>query len=320
MPAARSLSVVFLGNDRWSVPPLEALARSAHDVTLVITRPPRPGRRGGGPAPTPVASAARGLGLPLLEVETVKSGPGFDAIAEAAPDVLAVVAYGEILPPAVLALPGLGPVNVHFSLLPELRGAAPVQRAILEGLTATGVTTMLMDEGMDTGPVLLQATEAIDDDDDAGSLGSRLAAIGGRLLVDTLDRLGAGELRPRPQDHARATVAPRLRPEERWIDWSQAAVDVARRVRAFAPEPGAATRFRGGVLKVLRVEPGSEAWEPPSDGPPGTVGRVDRDGVVVIAGDARPVRMLELAPEGRPRMSGRDFVNGVRPEEGERLG
>jgi methionyl-tRNA formyltransferase len=321
VPTGRSLRVVFLGNDRWSLPPLEALAGSTHDVALVITRPPRPERRGRGTVPTPVAAAARRLGLSFREVDTVKTGPGFEAIAEAAPDVLAVVAYGEILPPAVLALPLLGPVNLHFSLLPELRGAAPVQRAILEGLTATGVTTILMDEGMDTGPVLIQAAEPIEDDDDAGSLGARLAAIGGRLLVDTLDRLGAGELRPRPQDHALATLAPRLRPEERWIDWSWSAEDVGRRVRAFAPQPGAATRFRGGVLKVVRVEAGAgSAWEPPRDGGPGTIGRVDRDGVVVIAGDAAPVRLLEVAPEGRARMPGGAFVNGFHPKEGERLG
>jgi methionyl-tRNA formyltransferase len=312
---------VFLGNDRWSVPSLEALSGSAHDVALVITRSPRPERRGSGTVPTPVAAAARRHGLAVREVETVKAGPGFDAIADAAPDVLAVVAYGEILPPAVLALPRLGPVNLHFSLLPELRGAAPVQRAILQGLTATGVTTILMDEGMDTGPVLLQATEPIEEDDDAGSLGGRLAAIGGRLLVDTIDRLGVGELRPRPQDHALATMAPRLRPEDRWIDWSRTAVDVARRVRAFAPEPGAATRFRGGVLKVLRVEAGADSgWEPDRGGGPGTIGRVDRDGVVVLAGDAAPVRLLEVAPEGRPRMPGGAFVNGFHPKEGERLG
>jgi methionyl-tRNA formyltransferase len=196
-----------------------------------------------------------------------------------------------------------------------------VQRAILAGLTATGVTTILMDEGMDTGPVLLQATEPIEEDDDAGSLGGRLAAIGGRLLVDTIDRLGAGELRPRPQDHALATMAPRLRPEDRWIDWSRTAVDVARRVRAFAPEPGAATRFRGRVLKVLRVEAGADpAWEPDRGGGPGTIGRVDRDGVVVLAGDAAPVRLLEVAPEGRSRMPGEAFVNGFHPKEGERLG
>ena len=312
---------MFLGNDRWSVPSLENLARSAHDVALVVTRSPRPERRGTGTLPTPVGAAARGTGLPLREVETVKTGPGFDAIANAEPDVLTVVAYGEILPPAVLALPALGPVNLHFSLLPELRGAAPVQRAILAGLTATGVTTIVMDEGMDTGPVLLQATEPIGDDDDSGSLGGRLAAIGGRLLVDTLDRLGGGELRPRPQDHALATMAPRLRPEERWIDWSRSAVEVDRRVRAFAPDPGAATRFRGGVLKVLRVEAGSgRTWEPDRREGPGTIGRVDRDGVVVLAGDALPVRLLEVAPEGRVRMPGGAFVNGFHPKEGERLG
>src|SRR6266700_5556613 len=188
------MRTVFLGNASWSVPTLEALADSAHRPVLVLTREPRPAGRGNRLVPTPVAQAGRELALPVREIATVKRGPGLEALTEAAPDALVVVAYGEILPPPVLAVPRVAPVNVHFSLLPELRGAAPVQRAILEGLTATGVTTIRMDEGMDTGPILLQAEEPVDPADDGGSLGGRLAAIGGRLLVDTLDRLEAGTL------------------------------------------------------------------------------------------------------------------------------
>src|SRR5712691_6090087 len=194
------MRVAFLGNAVWSVPALEALAASSHAVVLVETRVPRPAGRGKRLVPTPVAEAAGRLGLPPLEVETVKSGPGFGALARAAPDVLAVVAYGDILPPAVLNLPTVAPVNVHFSLLPELRGAAPVQRAIMEGLEVTGVTTIRMDEGMDTGPILLQAPESIRPEDDAGSLGDRLAQLGGRLLVETLDGLAAGTIQEVEQD------------------------------------------------------------------------------------------------------------------------
>src|SRR5438874_7082325 len=204
------MRVAFLGNAAWSVPVLETLAGSPHRPVAVVTREPRPVGRGNRPTATPVAHAARRLELAVEEVATVKSGGGFEALARAAPDVLAGVAYGEILPRAVLDVPAVAPVNVHFSLLPELRGAAPVQRAILDGLAATGVTTMRMDEGMDTGPILLQAEQAIDEADDAGSLGERLAAIGGRLLVDTLDRTEAGILEGRPQDEGAATYAPKL--------------------------------------------------------------------------------------------------------------
>src|SRR2546428_2314386 len=186
------MRVAFLGNAAWSVPSLESLAESPHEIVTVVTRRPRPAGRGNKLTPTPVAEAARRLALHVEEVETVKSGPGFEALTEAAPDALVVVAYGEILPQAILDIPKVAPVNLHFSLLPELRGAAPVQRAIWEGLAVTGVTTIRMDAGMDTGPVLLRAEEAIDPLDDAGSLGARLAAIGARLVVDTLDQLAAG--------------------------------------------------------------------------------------------------------------------------------
>ncbi len=313
------LRVAFLGNDRWSVPSLEALARSSHPVVLVVTRPPGAGRRGGGPVPTPVAEAAGRLGLPLLETGTVGSGAGLEALRGAGPDVLAVVAYGELLPPAVLQLAPRGAVNVHFSLLPAFRGAAPVHHALLQGLGETGVTTMLMDEGLDTGPLLLQRREPIRQDDDAGSLGARLAEVGAGLLVETLDRLAAGQLVPRPQDHARASPAPRLRPEDRWIDWARPAEEVVRVVRALAPEPGAATRFRGQVLKVLRarVEPAAGVAAPLLA--PGAMGP-HREGLLVGAGAASLVRLLEVAPAGRRRMSGAEFVRGYRPEPGERLG
>jgi methionyl-tRNA formyltransferase len=316
MRGQRLLRVVFLGNDEWSVPPLEAVAASNHDLALVVTRTPRPGRRGGGPVPTPVAEAAWRLGLPLAEVETVKAGPGFELLATAEPEVLAVVAYGEILPKAVLELPTVAPVNLHFSLLPELRGAGPVQWALLEGLTVTGVTTIQMDEGMDTGPILLQAEGAVAEEDDAGSLGRRLAAIGGRLLVDTLDRLASGDLVPTPQDDARATYAPKLGAEDRWLDWSQEAEAIVRRVRALSPDPAASTRFREGVLKVFRAGVLGHAGE---DRPsPGTI-VLTKDGIAVAAGEGLVV-LQEVAPEGRRRMTAAEFVRGFRPREGERLG
>jgi methionyl-tRNA formyltransferase len=312
------MRVVFLGNAPWSVPSLEAVASSAHRVDLVVTRSARPAGRGNRPTRTAVAETADRLGFPLTEVDTVKRGDGFEAIRAAEPDVLVVVAYGEILPAALLEVPVRASVNVHFSLLPELRGAAPVQRAILEGLTVTGVTTMRMDAGMDTGPILLQAEEAIDPDDDAGTLGARLAAIGGRLLVDTLDRMQAGVLDEAPQDDALATVAPKIRPADRVIDWAQPAERIARLVRAMAPEPGATTAFRGRGLRILRA-----GWtdHETRGARPGEVVEADPkgDGPLVAAGEGM-VRLEEVQPEGRARMSGAAFVRGYRPEVGDRLG
>jgi methionyl-tRNA formyltransferase len=319
------MRVAFLGNARWSVPSVAALALSSHEVALVLTREARPAGRGSRLRRTAVAEAAGSLGLPLREVATVKSGPGFDALAAVGADALVVVAYGEILPQEVLDLPRVAPVNLHFSLLPELRGAAPVQRAILEGLAVTGVTTIRMDAGMDTGPILLQTEETIDPVDDAGSLGDRLAAVGGRLIVDTLGRIQAGTLEGRVQDAAAATFAPKLRPEDRVIDWSQPAEHVARQVRAMAPEPGATTSFRGRGLKVLRVRVGSQpeplvdAFREGTGWPPGAIVAASKDGLAVMAGDWA-IEPIEVAPEGRRRMSGAEFVRGYRPQVGETLG
>jgi methionyl-tRNA formyltransferase len=313
------MRVTFLGNAPWSVPSLEAVAASDHELGLVVTRVPRPAGRGGTPRPTAVAETARRLSLPLAEVEAVRSGPGREALVESRPEALAVVAYGEILPPEVLAVPRVAPVNVHFSLLPELRGAAPVQRAILEGLPVTGVTTMRMDEGMDTGSILLQATEAVDDEDDAGSLGARLAAIGGLLLVDTLDRLEAGVLEERPQDEAAATYAPKLKPDEEVIDWSRDAEFIVRQIRALAPDPGARTTLRGKVLKVRRAR-----WRhllaPVTPPPPGLMVLVQGRELGVFAGGEPTVVLLDdVQVEGKRRMTAVEFVRGYRPEPGERL-
>ncbi|MGH2691748.1 MAG: methionyl-tRNA formyltransferase [Actinomycetota bacterium] len=307
------MRVVFLGNDPWSVPSVEALASSSHDLALVVTRVPKPAGRKGELRPTAVAQAARSLELPLLETATVKRDQGFEAIRSHAPDILAVVAYGEILPEDVLELPAVAPVNVHFSLLPALRGADPVRRAILEGLTETGVTTIRMDQGMDTGPILLHASEPIRDTDDSGALGERLAAVGGELLVRTLDGLESGELQEEVQDHDLATMAPKLKPEDEWIDWTGAAELVWRQVRALAPDPGAKTRLRERVVKVVRAEVVEGSGEP------GTVIEVSNDRLAVAAAEGA-LSLQEVIPEGRKRMSGVDFARGQRPSVGERLG
>jgi methionyl-tRNA formyltransferase len=309
------LRVAFLGNAAWSVPSLERLAEGRHDVALVLTRDARPAGRGHRPRRTPVAVEAERLGLELMETPTVRVGDGFGRLQESAPDVLVVVAYGEILPARVLGLARVMPVNLHFSLLPRWRGAAPVQRAILAGDEGTGVSTMRMTEGLDEGPVLLQAPTAIGPEENAGSLGARLAALGAELLAETLDTLAAGTLEERPQDEALASFAPRLKPDERRIDWSAPAEEVVRRVRAFAPKPGATTVFRGRSLKVLRAR----ATEDAPGGGAGRVAVASKRDLVVRAG-AGAVELLEVAPEGRGRMSGADLVRGDGPEPGEILG
>ena len=312
------MRVAFLGNAPSSAPSLEAVAASRHPVSVVMTRLPRPAGRGSNLVRTPVAETADRLGLPLVEVQTVKSGDGLSALQSSAPDVLAVVAYGEILPLEVLEIPAVAPVNVHFSLLPKFRGAAPVQRAIMEGTRVTGVTTIRMDEGMDTGPILLQAEEPIRDDDDGGALGARLAELGGRLLVETLDRLEAGSMEERIQDDAAATYAPKLTAKDRIIKWDAPADTSHRLVRAMAPEPGAQTTFRGKILKVFRT---SVALESSAERPatPGEIVVASRAGLAAATGEGT-LHLEEVAPEGRKRMSGADFVRGYRPEVGELLG
>jgi len=309
----RSLRIAFLGNDRWSVPSLRAIADSAHEVVAVMTAARRPAGRGNELRATPVADAAAEAGLSLHEVETVTSGPGADALAASAPDLLIVVAYGEILPQGVLDLPAIAPVNLHFSLLPKLRGASPVQTALLEGRDETGVTTIVMDAGIDTGPVILRRAEAIERGDDAGSLGDRLAAIGAEVLVETADLFAEGAADPRPQDEAAATYTKRLGADDRVLRWSEPARDLVNRTRAMSPDPGATTRFRGQDLKILRAE------AVPAAGAPGSIVDAGSEGFVIATGEDG-FRAIELAPAGRRRMSWSDFLNGYRPVIGESLG
>ena len=308
--------MVYLGNDPWSVPPLEALAADPDvDVALVLTRTPRPGRRGAGPVPTPVATAARALGLPLGEVPTVRTGEGSAQVRTARADVLVVVAYGEILPPEILEAATLGAVNLHLSLLPRWRGASPVQHALLAGDAETGVTAMLLDEGLDTGPVLAQASTPISPEDNAGHLGERLARIGGGLLARSLVDLAAGRATPHPQDGSLATSAPKLTAEDRRLRWDRPSDEVVRRVRAFSPQPGADTLRDGRVLKILSASTRRDR----AHAAPGTVVAVDPSSFDVAAGEGA-VQVLEVASEGRARMDVAAWLRGARLEPGERLG
>ena len=316
------MRVAFLGNDTWSVPPLRALVDAQDvEVELVLTNPPRPAGRGSQLTPTAVADAAGEMDLPLLEVDRVRDGEGFEALDSLDPDAIVVVAYGEILTPDVLDIPRLGALNLHFSLLPRWRGAAPVQRAILGGDEATGVTVMLMDEGLDTGPILAFTATTIGSEEDAGSLGARLSELGAPLLVETLRGLDEDAVEPRSQDHTVATYAPKLLPEERAIDWTGPADSIVSRVRAFAPDPGAVTTFRQGRLKVLvaRAHPESGGGQAIADAPgPGAV--LGGDGNPRVQGWPGLVELVEVAPAGRKQMSGAEWARGARIEPLERLG
>jgi methionyl-tRNA formyltransferase len=310
-----SLRVAFLGNDAWSVPSLEAIAAAPDLVTaIVITNPPRPAGRGSRLRPTPVAERAGELGLDPAQVEGVRTGEGRRALEAARPDVLAVVAYGEILSADLLAASPLGGVNLHFSLLPRWRGAAPVAHAILAGDRTTGVTVMRIDEGLDTGPILRQVTEPIRSDDDAGSLGARLAGIGAPLLVEELGRLRAGTARARPQDERRATLAPKLPPAGREIVWTDGAAEIDRRIRAWAPEPGAATSFHGRrlLIRSASVEPGAPT------GAPGELAIAG--GLVRVSAGVGVLRVGTVVPAGRPPMSAEAWARGARPAPGDRFG
>jgi methionyl-tRNA formyltransferase len=321
IPEEPSVRVAFLANDPWSVAPLRALAEAGDvDVALVVTNPPKPAGRGSKPTPTAVAGVARELDLPLVEIARVRDGDGFSALDAVEPDALVVVAYGEILTPDVLDIPRLGAVNVHFSLLPRWRGAAPVQHAILAGDEVTGVTVMRMDEGMDTGPILATRETRIDPDEDAGTLGARLSELGAPLLVDTLRGMGAGTIEPRSQDDAAATYAPRPKPDARVIDWSEDADAIVRRVRAFGPDPGATTTFRGEPLKVLRAE-ARPIVDALTVGPErGGLGTSEDDGVPFVEVVGSVVRLVEVAAAGRRRMTGAEWARGARFRPGERIG
>jgi methionyl-tRNA formyltransferase len=312
-----AIRVAFLGNDPWSVPSMEALAGEPEiDLALVVTNPPKPAGRSGVPRPTAVANAAHRLGMTLHESDGVNARSGFAALHGASPDVLVVVAYGQLLTRDVLEIASLGAVNVHFSLLPRWRGAAPVQHAILAGDDVTGVSVMRLDEGLDTGPILGELIDPIRPEDDAGSLGARLARLGGMLLVGVVRQLAAGGLPARAQDERKATAAPKLGARERTLDWGAPADQVVRRVRALAPEPGATTTFRGEPLKVVSAAVAGDTTEGSSRR--GEVIAADARGVAIAAGDGA-VRLLEVAPAGRKRMSAGDWARGARFEPHERL-
>ena len=327
------MRIAFLGTPDVAVPALEALlAAEDVEVAVVVTNPDRPRGRSKRPVPPPVKVAAQRAGVPVWQPE--KPIEVVDELTALDLDACAVVAYGALLPRRVLAAGGRGFVNLHFSLLPRWRGAAPVQHALRAGDEVTGVTTFVLDPGMDTGPVLRTLEVAIDPDESAGELLDRLAVLGAPVLVDALRDLVAG-LEPTPQPADGATLAPKIVRDDVAIDLTATARAVADLVRSADPAPGAHTTFRGEPLKVFRARPvpaDELAAASPGDGPadaaaspgdappePGTIVAVDKRGAVVACGDGA-VRLVAVQPPGRARMDGAAFANGYRPEVGERLG
>ena len=311
------MDLVFCGTPQFAVPTLEKLAASGFRVRLVVTQPDRPRGRGQKSAASPVKVSAQALGLSVIEPETIKVNDALRAQLESLkPAAIVIVGYGRIVPPWMLALAPLGNLNLHASLLPKYRGAAPIQWAIANGEPATGVTTMRINEGLDTGDILLQKEIAIAPEDTAVTLAPRLAAIGADLMLETLRGLEAGSLQPRPQDHSRATLAPLLKKEDGRIDFARRAQEIANRLRGFQPWPGAFATFRSKQLSVTAATPAASAASALA---PGALA-VEGERLLAGCGGATALELLELQPEGRKRMPARDFLHGYHPRSGERLG
>lgn len=309
------MRIVFCGTPEFAVPTLEHVVRAGHEVALVVTQPDRPKGRGGELAAPAVKAAAARLGLRVTQPAGIKQNAEFRAELERlAPRAIVVVGYGRIIPQWMIELPPLGNINVHGSLLPKYRGAAPIQWAIAKGETVTGVTTMKIDAGLDTGDILLQAALPIRSES-AVTLGPKLAELGAALLVETLQRLEAGTLAPTPQDEAQATLAPILKKEDGKIDWGRSALETWNRLRGFQPWPGAYTSFRGRQLQITEARPAHEA----STLAPGEMAVSDGK-LRAGCGGGTALELVEVQPEGKKRMPAADFVNGYRPKEGERLG
>ncbi|HEV2847171.1 MAG TPA: methionyl-tRNA formyltransferase [Thermoanaerobaculia bacterium] len=306
--------ILFFGTPDFAVPALAALVEAGRIPLRVVTQPARPVGRGRKPQDPPVAAWARERGLEVVQPERVKHPEFLEQVKALDPDVAVVVAFGQIFPKALLDLPLHGCVNLHASLLPRWRGASPIQAAVAAGDRRTGVATMLMDVGLDTGPILLEEETEIGPEESAGELSRRLAEIGGRLMVRTLDLLGRGELTPRPQSGEGVTYAPRLTRESGRVDWSLPAREIHDRLRAYTPWPGLTTELRGEPVKIAAAG----VLDSPADGAaPGTLLGL-RDGRLAVAcGGGTVLGLAELQRPGKRALRAADFVNGERLRAGE---
>lgn len=310
------MNLIFCGTPQFAVPTLENIIARGHDVELVISQPDEPAGRGYQIAAPPVKELAVRSGIPVFQPAKLKDPATVEFLSKYRPDAIVVVAYGRIIPPWMIELPRLGCINLHASLLPKYRGAAPIQWAIMQGERVTGATTMKIDPGLDTGDMLLAREEAIRDDDTAETLAARLSVIGANLMIETLTGLERGEITPRPQDHSQATLAPILKKEDGRIDWSMSGQQLSWRVRGLRPWPGAFTTFRGKNFHIWAALPAVGAAT--AAGEPGTLA-AEGSKLFVISGGGTRLELIEVQVEGRKRLSARDFLNGVRLAPGEKL-
>ncbi len=298
------MRLVYMGTPSFAVPPLRALAASNHQIAAVVTRTDKPAGRGRGLSAPAVKLAAQELGLPVYQPKRVREPEFIETLKQLAPDAIIVAAYGQILPKAVLELPRYGCINIHASLLPAYRGAAPINWSIIRGDRETGVTIMLMDEGMDTGGLLLEESIPIDPQDTAGTLNEKLSRLGAEVIMKALPGIEAGTLTPGPQDNTKASMAPLLKKQDGLIDWTLSAQEIANRTRGFSPWPGAYTFLDGAMIKVLQAEP------LPGTGQPGAIA-VENNGLVVGTGKGL-LRLVQVQPAGKKPMTAADFVRGHR--------
>ena len=304
--------ILFFGTPEFAVPTLSALIEAGRAPVRVVTQPARPVGRGRQPQDPPVAAFAREHGLEVLQPERVRHPDFLAAAAALEPDVAVVVAFGQIFPRALLGLPRHGCINLHASLLPRWRGASPIQAALAAGDARTGVATMLMEEGLDTGPILLEEATEIGPDETADELSRRLAAMGGDLMVRTLDALERGELTPRPQSSEGATYAPRLTRESGRVDWSLTAREIHDRLRAYTPWPGLTSELRGAPVKIVSAQ----VLETGDTATPGTLLGL-REGRLAVACGSGALGIAELQRPGKRALRAADFVNGERLRAGE---
>jgi methionyl-tRNA formyltransferase len=310
------MRVVYLGTPEFAVPTLDALASASHEILAVYTQPDRPKGRGGRLAVSPVKNAAIRLKLPVFQPERIRRPENVATLAGLHPDVIVVVGYGQIIPQSIIDIPRHGILNVHASLLPKYRGAAPIQWAVANGEPETGVTIMRIDAGLDTGDILLKWATPIHPNETTPELSSRLAAAGASLLIEALRDIEAGTAEYTPQNDAEASSAPILKKEDGRIDWSQQAQTIYNRLRGFTPWPGAYSTFRSRTLHVLRAAPHNTGGV---SGAPGTL-YPDKRRLFVACGRDTSLELLEVQLEGKKRMSVADFLNGHSLQPGESLG
>ncbi len=308
------MGILFFGTPVFAIPTLKALIESGEEVSAVITQPDKPGGRGRKPIEPPVKRFAMQNDLPVLQPERIKDPKFYETISDYSPEFIVVVAYGMIIPPEILKLPERGPINVHASLLPKYRGAAPIQWAIINGESKTGVTTMLMDEGLDTGDILLHAETEISMEDTTATLSERLASMGAELLLDTLKGLRKGSIKPLPQE-GEPSYAPQIRKEDGLINWGLSAQEIQNRIRGLYPWPTAYTYYRGKLLKILR------AGVLEGSAPPGTVASRQKKRLLIGTGSGL-LEPLEVQLEGKRPTPIISFLQGQGRElrEGDSLG